>query len=65
VGDPGSIDEPDCQREKAFGVAGGLCPDGPQPPSRGEGLYRYVSQTLCVKGHSYGQFDLLEGIILL
>jgi len=54
VGDPGSIDEPDCRREKTFGVAGGLCPDGPQPPSRGEGLEQGVSRVGAVSDNVSG-----------
>jgi len=44
VGDPSSVHEPDCRQEEAACVAGGLGPDGPQPPARGEGLKQFVTR---------------------
>jgi len=45
VGDPGSVQEPDCRQEEAA-VAWGLGPDGPQPPARGEGPKQWVEGSL-------------------
>uniref|UniRef100_A0AAQ4R2B3 MRN complex-interacting protein N-terminal domain-containing protein n=1 Tax=Gasterosteus aculeatus aculeatus TaxID=481459 RepID=A0AAQ4R2B3_GASAC len=55
----GSVDEPDCRREATVCVAGGLSPDGPQPPARWKGHKQVLSGVRRVGYHLFS-FRVLE-----